>query len=171
MSAFLGLTPGDQLAPVLGLDLDLEPVGRGLDPLPSLVALAVADPFDLVEAGHGVADMGGVGERLLARLGEGELALGEVVLLGGAHPLGTARHPLALGAGALGCARLGQVLACGLLLLLGRHGESSRMVDDSLVATRTWRPEIGSGRDLCAALWPLQNGPAGPWSGRRPGRC
>src|SRR5215211_3977605 len=140
-SALLGLPSGEQLAPVIGFDVDVEALGRGLDALPRLVAVAVADPFDLVEAGHGVAHVGGVGERLLACLGERELAGGQIVLLGGAQALGAAWHPLAFGAGALGRSGLGEVSSRGLLLLFGRHGVLLLvillvLVVDSLVPTR-----------------------------------
>ena len=36
------------------MDLDIEPLGRGLDASPCLVAIAIADAFDLVEAGEPV---------------------------------------------------------------------------------------------------------------------
>src|SRR5689334_3126285 len=52
-----------------------------LDAGPGLVALAVADTLDLVEASDRVADMAGVVERLLALLGKGELVLVEAVAL------------------------------------------------------------------------------------------
>jgi hypothetical protein len=69
-SAPLGLPASEQLAPVVSLNLDIEPLGRGLDAPPCLVAIGVTDPFDLVEASDGVAHVGSVGERLLARLGK-----------------------------------------------------------------------------------------------------
>ena len=147
--AFLGLAPGEQLAPVVGLDLDVEPVGRGLDALPGLVALAVADPFDLVEAGHGVADTGRVGERLLARLGEGELAFGEVVVLGGAHPLVPAWRLARARWAARVLARFWRA-ACFCF--------SVAMAAPPRWSTTPWWlpargvPEIGSGRQWCAAL-------------------
>src|SRR5215211_3399298 len=135
-SALLGLSSGEQLAPVIGFDVDVEALGRGLDALPRLVAVAVADSFDLVEAGHGVADVGGVGERLLACLREREFAGGQIVLLGGAQALGAPWHPLAFGAGALGRSGLGEVSSRGLFLLLGRHGVLLLvLVVDSLVPT------------------------------------
>src|SRR4029453_18321663 len=102
-SAFLSSPPDKQVSPVVGFYLDIEPLGRGLDAPPRPVAIAVTDPFDLVETGDGVADVGCVGEGFLACLGKGELARSEVVLLGRAHPLGAAWGPLPLPPGALRC--------------------------------------------------------------------
>jgi hypothetical protein len=117
----LAFPPVKEVAPVVGLDLDIEPLGRGLDAPPCFVAIAIADAFDLVEAGDGVTNVCGIGERFLARLGKGEVARTEVVLLGRAHPLGSAWHPLALRTGALGCSSLCEVSSSSLLLLLRRH--------------------------------------------------
>jgi hypothetical protein len=46
-----GLAAGEERAPVVGLDLDIETLGGGLGALPRLVTVPVADPLDLVEAG------------------------------------------------------------------------------------------------------------------------
>src|SRR4029453_5766200 len=166
-SAPLGLPASEQLAPVVSLNLDIEPLGRGLDAPPCLVAIGVTDPFDLVEASDGVAHVGSVGERLLARLGEGEVAGGEVVLLGRAQALGAAPHPPPFGPGALGCSGPGEVSSSGLLLLLGCHGrppERSILVMPTPLGgpptgsgTHPERNDVAQGR----AGWG-----AGAWAGR-----
>ena len=51
--------------------LDAELLGGGFDVVEGLFAFGVGDVLDLVEAGDGVADVGGVVERLLALFGEG----------------------------------------------------------------------------------------------------
>ena len=56
-------------------------VGGFLDPSPCLVALVVADAFDLVEPRDRVPHVPGVVERFLAVLGKGELVLVEAVAL------------------------------------------------------------------------------------------
>jgi hypothetical protein len=48
LSALLRLAAGEQLTPVVGLHLDVEAPGGGLDPSPGSVPLGVGDPFDLV---------------------------------------------------------------------------------------------------------------------------
>jgi hypothetical protein len=63
---------GDLYAVVLGGGFD---VGEGL------FALVVGDVLHLIEAGDGVADVGGVVERLLALVGEGVNGCGKVVSL------------------------------------------------------------------------------------------
>src|SRR5689334_3406798 len=55
-----------ELVPALLVHFDAELVGRLLDPLPSLVALVVADSLHLVEPGHRVADVVGIAQRFLA---------------------------------------------------------------------------------------------------------
>ena len=49
----------------------------GLDVGEGLFAFVIGDVFDLIEAGDGVADMGGVVQRLLALVGEGVDGFGE----------------------------------------------------------------------------------------------
>jgi hypothetical protein len=63
---------GDLYAVVLGGGFD---VGEGL------FALVVGDVLHLIEAGDGVADVGGVVERLLALVGEGIDGCGKLVSL------------------------------------------------------------------------------------------
>lgn len=53
--------------------------GGGFDVGEGLVAFVVGDVFDLVEAGDGVANVGGVVERLFALVGEGVDRCGECV--------------------------------------------------------------------------------------------
>jgi hypothetical protein len=53
----------------------------GLDVGEGLFALVVCDILDLIEAGDGVADMGGVVQRLLALVGEGIDGCGELAAL------------------------------------------------------------------------------------------
>src|ERR1700712_3007434 len=72
-----------QLAPALLVDLDVVLLRRGLDPLPGLVALLVAHPLDLIEAGDGVAHVAGVLQGLLALLGKGEAPGRDLVALFG----------------------------------------------------------------------------------------
>ncbi len=67
---------------------DAELFGGGFDVSEGLVAFGVSDIFDLVEAGDGVADVGGVVERLLALIGEGEGVLAETVALVGGESSG-----------------------------------------------------------------------------------
>jgi uncharacterized protein (DUF4213/DUF364 family) len=74
--------PTAQLAPALLLHLDPMLVGGGLDPLPGLVALVVADVLDLVETGDGVANVAGVFQGLLALLWKGELFAAEIIAVG-----------------------------------------------------------------------------------------
>src|SRR5437763_9288921 len=62
----LGVRLLPQLAPALLADFDPVLLGGALDPAPGRVALGVADPFDLIEAGDRVAHVAGVVERLLA---------------------------------------------------------------------------------------------------------
>src|SRR5438132_3258481 len=87
-SVLAGLAALEEVAPVVGGDVDVERAGGRPDALPGLVPLGVGHALDLVEAGDGVADVGGVGERLLALVGEGEGAVGHPVLLGRAQALG-----------------------------------------------------------------------------------
>ena len=52
------------------------------DARPCLVTIIVGNPFDLIEAGHGVADVIGVVERLLTLLRDRELVLVDTIALG-----------------------------------------------------------------------------------------
>src|SRR5262249_43582603 len=88
----------DELAPARGLDRHPEPLRGRLDALPGAVALRVAPPFDLIEAGDRVADVAGIGERFLALLRERELRRRQLVLLGRAEGL-AASGSLRLGGG------------------------------------------------------------------------
>src|SRR5262245_56738101 len=77
-----------ELAPAPLIYLDAVLPGRALDPAPRRLALIVGHAFDLVEPSHGVADMVGVGQRLLALPGESEIAFVqflEIVCVHSAH--------------------------------------------------------------------------------------
>ena len=110
------LAPGEELAPALLLDLHVELPRRGLDAPPGLVALLVGHPFDLVEARHGVTDVLGVDQGLLAFLGERKLLVVELVLVGRAQTGRAGRLLGTLGTGTLGL--------LGVLGLLGAPGPS-----------------------------------------------
>jgi hypothetical protein len=56
-----GPAAGEQLSPVVLGDFHVELLCRFLDSFPCPVTFCVTDPFDLVEAGNGVADVSGVG--------------------------------------------------------------------------------------------------------------
>src|SRR5579862_7032800 len=84
-----------QVPPVGFGNLDIEALRRRPDPLPRLVPLGVAHAFDLVETRDRVPDMPGVAQRLLAFLGEGELLVGQPVLVGGAHAFAATGNVLA----------------------------------------------------------------------------
>ncbi len=107
-----GFAASEQLAPVVGRDLDIEFLGCGPDPLPGSIPLGVADPFDLVEAGDGIANVGGVVERLLAFGGKREGVLVELLLLG----------PRTVSPGALHLSGSLEIPAGCFLLLGGGHG-------------------------------------------------
>lgn len=62
--------------------LDAVVFGGGLDVGEGLVAFGVRDPFRLVEAGYGAANVGGVGEGLLALFREGIDGVGELIAFG-----------------------------------------------------------------------------------------
>src|SRR5262249_44593398 len=104
--------------------LDVIALRGGHDPLPRLVALGVAHPFYLVEAGDRVADVPRVRQRLLALLGEGEFLVRQVVLLRRAHALALAGDLLAVRPGALRVPGLGDVLPGRFLLPAGSHDEA-----------------------------------------------
>src|SRR5689334_2303102 len=70
-----------QVAPVALLDVDAVVLGGFLDVGERQVAVGVGDALDLIEAGQGVPDVGRVRQRLLALLGKGEDALGQVAPL------------------------------------------------------------------------------------------
>jgi hypothetical protein len=55
--------------------------GGGFDVGEGLFALVVGNVFDLIEAGNCVSDVGGVGERLFALVGEGVGSRGKFVAL------------------------------------------------------------------------------------------
>src|SRR5204862_2319193 len=80
-SALLRLPPLEELAPVGRRHLDAVLRGGRLDAFPCPVTLGVAGALDLIEAGDRAAHVGGVGQRLLALVGEGESAVGKPVLL------------------------------------------------------------------------------------------
>jgi hypothetical protein len=80
----------DQLTPVVFGHIDAESPG-GVDyPLPRPISLLVRNPLDLVEAGDGVAHVGGVSKRFLTLVDEGELIPGKAVLVSGAQAGGLA---------------------------------------------------------------------------------
>src|SRR6202044_2791598 len=74
-----------ELMPALLLEVDAELLRRHLNAPPGPVEFGVRHTLDLVEAGHGVADVRGVDQRLLALLGEGELLVVELLLVGRAQ--------------------------------------------------------------------------------------
>ena len=76
---------GAQFTPVRLGQFDPVLLGRGADPLPGLVPLGVAHPFDLVEAGHRVPDVLGVDERFLALFREGKVGVAQRVFFGRPH--------------------------------------------------------------------------------------
>ena len=72
------------LAEVLPVSLrlfDAVVLSSGLDVGEGLFALVVGDVLHLIEAGDGVAHMGGIVQRLLALVGEGVDGFGKVVAL------------------------------------------------------------------------------------------
>src|SRR5258706_10638230 len=91
------------------------PLGCGLNPLPRLVPIGVANALDLVEAGDRVSHVSRVVQRLLPLLREGERRVTQIISLLCGHTLALAR--------AFAVTRvlgLLDVLAgCGLLLLRG----------------------------------------------------
>jgi hypothetical protein len=56
--------------------------GGGFDVGECLIALLVCDSFDLVEASDGVADVGGIAERLFTFVGEGVDGGGKIIAFG-----------------------------------------------------------------------------------------
>src|SRR5262249_48103848 len=124
--ALAGLAALEQVAPVVRGHFDAEALRRGLDALPRLRAVGVADLLDLVEAPHRVAHVLRVGQRLLAFLRERELRRRKVVLLGGAQTAAAAPDPAAVCPRALRLARLLEIATRRSLLLLGRHVDTSR---------------------------------------------
>src|SRR5579859_4733449 len=115
-----------QVSPAGFGNLHIEVLRRGQDALPRLVPLRIADAFDLVETGDGIAHVPGVGQRLLAFGGKGELLVVQPVLLSRAHALAAAGDVLAVSSGALCLPRLADVTPGGFLLFLGGHDASSR---------------------------------------------
>src|SRR5262249_50435061 len=71
-----------ELVPVRLRDIHAVVVGGLLDVGEGLVPLIVGDVLDLVEAGHRVADVVGVGQRLLALAGDGGDAVRPTVPVG-----------------------------------------------------------------------------------------
>jgi methylthioribose-1-phosphate isomerase len=110
-----------QVAPAAFGYLDVVALRGGEDPLPCLVPLGVAHALDLVETGDRVAHVPGVGQRLLALLREGELAVGQLVFLGGAQALALAGHVLAVRPLALRLPGLLDVLPGRFFLPVGGH--------------------------------------------------
>src|SRR5262245_35549896 len=120
-ATFLGQVP-----PAGGGNLDVMAFGGGEDPLPRPVPLSVADAFNLVEAGDRVAHMPGVGQRLLALVGEGEVLVRQPVFFRGAYALAAARDLRAVCPGALRLPGLGDVAPGGLFLPGGGHHSFSQ---------------------------------------------
>src|SRR5580693_2771 len=97
----------------------------GQYPLPCPVPLGVADALNLVEARDRVPDMPGVGERLLALLGESEVLVRQPVLLSRAQAFGLAGHLRPVCPRALHSAGLGDIALGSFLLSRGGHAASS----------------------------------------------
>src|SRR6202035_2448092 len=110
-----------ELPPVRFRYVDVVAFRGGQDPLPRLVALRIADPFDLVEAGDRVAHVPRVRQRLLALLGEGELLVRQFVLLRGAQAFALTRDILAVRPVTLRVPGLDDVAPGRFLLPVGRH--------------------------------------------------
>jgi hypothetical protein len=72
-----------QLVTVRLLDLDSAVFGGFLDIGEDQVAVGSAHSFDLIEAGQGVLDMRGIGERLPALLGESKNAVRQLLAVPG----------------------------------------------------------------------------------------
>src|SRR5580692_3657843 len=115
-----------QVAPAGFGDVDVVALGGGQDPLPRLVPLRVAHALDLVEPGDRVAHVAGVGQRLLALLGERELVGRQPVLFRGAQALLAARHVVAGGAFGLLLGRRVDGRRCSGVLRLQGHDAASR---------------------------------------------
>jgi hypothetical protein len=113
-----------QVPPVGFRNVDVEALRGGQDPLPRLVALRVADAFDLVETRDRVAHMSGVGQRLFAFRGEGEHPVVQCVFVRRAQAFVATGRVLAVRSGALRLPGLGDVAPGGFLLLVGGHDAS-----------------------------------------------
>src|SRR5580693_4445696 len=149
-----------QVAPAGFGDVDVVALGGGQDPLPRLIALGVAHALDLVEPGYRVAHVAGVGQRLLALVGERELVGRQPVLFRGAQALLAAGHILPVGSFGLHLTRLGDVLPGCCLLLIRSHDASSRY--------RSWPLRWAYPRSA-AAIGVLVTGVSAP--GARGRRC
>src|ERR1700693_3657229 len=77
-----------EIAPALLLDVDAVVLRRLLDVGEGEVAIGIGDALDLVEAGERVAHMARVGQGLLALLGEGIVAVGQIAPCGQIAVLG-----------------------------------------------------------------------------------
>ena len=80
-----------EFAPVGFGHFDAELFGGGFDVVEGFFAICVGDVLDLVEAGNGVADVGGVVEGFFALFGEGEgrvISLRTFWVIGNYTPLG-----------------------------------------------------------------------------------
>jgi hypothetical protein len=107
--------------PIAGGDLHVVPAGRRANTLPGLVPFVIADPLHLIEAGHRIADVAGIGQRLFPFSGEGEDVLGQLVLVVGRQSGRTPAGWLSLASGCLRGPRLVEVSARRCLLLFSRH--------------------------------------------------
>src|SRR5215204_6372101 len=77
-----GCTRLAELVPGAFLDLDAVVIGRAFDVGECDIAVLVRDSFDLIEPRQRVANVRGVGQRLLALLGKGVHAVWQLITIG-----------------------------------------------------------------------------------------
>src|ERR1700722_7384423 len=96
------------------------------DPLPSAVAVLVADPLHLVKASDGIADVCRIRDWFFAGLREGKLLVGQATLFRCSHASRAPWNVFSVSSLALDLTGLLNVLSCRFLLLVGRHIKSYR---------------------------------------------
>src|SRR6185437_4963174 len=121
--------------------------------LPRPVAFGVAHVFHLVEARDRVAHVPGVGQRLLAFFGEGELFFVQLVLFRCAHALALLRHLRTMHPRALGLPGLADIAPRGFLLALSCHDVAPRRSDQLACPAYPMRVVVFRLCPGCSGVW------------------